>query len=608
MITGGRDDSRLGAGDELSGRYTLISEIGRGGTGTVWRADDRAVGREVAVKVLHQRLGRRRHLVSGFVQQRIALTGIEHPHIVRIYDLVFDDGVVALVSELIEGQTLRRVLRRGLLRTREAVAIGGQLASALARLHVGGVVHCDVKPENILLAATPDHAVDARLADLGTAAIAREIRVEGSGASDVIPSGTPGYLPPEAGGLDPPTPAGDVYALGVVLYEIATGRGPAAVNTRPGVRLGYHDDDAALAERFRPEEPATAAPLRIPDVPRPLWRTVGACLRADPAARPKAAALAEHLATLGRYETSPAVAQHDGVPTVAGGDHLGWPTTLAEPEELPTPVQEGRRPEVVGTVAPDVASRWIVGLPPIIAGVLATVLVTGVGAVLQRSWSTSAPSAEVTSAMPVVPASAATSAERYFAPTGWICTAPTPPRTGGDGTTDRERRNDALRLCIGLWDGVVHVNVHTAGAETAAPKLSTVPSTSASPIGRSDPSRLGMSVPSVKVELRSIVSTSGSIATTKVFICDLSRHANRNRCDVESVATHSGLTYMAAAYLLPAVGGTPSARTFPKTPALLTPMIQNGRSQDHDLSPEEPEASQQSTRNEPGAQIGRHAM
>jgi serine/threonine protein kinase len=107
MINGGGGDPRLGADDQLAGRYTLISEIGRGGTGTVWRAADRVAGREVAVKVLHQRLGHHEQLVSGFVRQRTALTGIEHPHLVTVHDLVFDDGIVALVSELIEGQTLR---------------------------------------------------------------------------------------------------------------------------------------------------------------------------------------------------------------------------------------------------------------------------------------------------------------------------------------------------------------------------------------------------------------------------------------------------------------------------------------------------------------------
>jgi serine/threonine protein kinase len=593
MINGGGGDPRLGADDQLAGRYTLISEIGRGGTGTVWRAADRAAGREVAVKVLHQRLGHHEQLVGGFVRQRTALTGIEHPHLVTVHDLVFDDGIVALVSELIEGQTLRQVLRRGLLPTREAVTIGGQIASALARLHVAGVVHCDVKPENILLTATPDLGVDARLADLGTAAIARELRGGGNGPSDADRSGTPGYLPPEASGPDPPTPAADVYALGVVLYELATGRGPAAINTRPGVRLRYDEPDAALAQRFPREEPPITAPPRIPEVPRPLWRTVGACLRADPTTRPMAAQLAEQLVALGGSDRVPAVLPPDGVPPDTSDDQLGWPATPVEPDELPTPVQKPQRPEVARAFASEVRSRWMVGLPAVVACVLATILVTGVGAILQRSWSSSAPPSDTTSTISAGHISATTSAERYFAPTGWICTASTAPKAAGNGRIDGRTRNAALRLCFGIWDGMVHVSVRNAGAEaTATPKVTTVPSTGASSLGRSGRSSLSrLSVLSAKVELRSIASKSGVTATTRVFRCDVSPHTGRNRCDMAPAAAQAGLTYTVAAYVLPSAGQPPSPASFPKTPTVLTPLIQNEQSQDHGSPPKEPKES-----------------
>ncbi|HEV8529118.1 MAG TPA: serine/threonine-protein kinase [Actinomycetes bacterium] len=577
----------------MAGRYTLISEIGRGGTGTVWRAADRAAGREVAVKVLHQRLGHHPQLVSGFVRQRTALTGIVHPHLVTVHDLVFDDGIIALVSELIEGQTLRQVLRRGLLPTPEAVTIGGQVASALARLHVAGVVHCDVKPENILLATTPDLGVDARLADLGTVAIAREICGGGDGPSDAGRSGTPGYLPPEASGLDPPTPAADVYALGVVLYELATGRGPTAINTRPGFRLRHVEPDAALAERFPHEEPTITVPPRIPEVPLTLWLTVGACLRADPTTRPMAARLAEQLGALGRNDKVPAVLPPDGVPPGAGDDQLRWSATPLEPDELPTPVQKPRPPEVAQAFAPEVRSRWMVGLAPVVACVLATILVTGVGAVLHRSWSSSAPPSGTTSTISAGHISATTSAERYFAPTGWICTASTAPTAAGNGWIDEERRNGALRLCFGIWAGMVHVSVHNAGAEpTVAPKVTTIPSTGASSLGRSGRSSLSqLSVLSAKVELRSIASTAGVTAITRVFRCDVSPHTGRNRCDMAPVAAQPGLTYTVAAYVLPSAGRPPSAASFPKTPTVLTPLIQNERSQDHGSLPKEPKES-----------------
>jgi serine/threonine-protein kinase len=589
MIAGVGGNPRLAAGEELNGRYALMSEIGRGGTGTVWRAADHVADREVAVKVLHQRLGHHQQLVSGFVRQRTTLTGVEHPHLVSIYDLVFNDGVVALVAELVEGQTVRQVLRRGLLPIADAVTIGNQVASALARLHLAGIVHCDVKPENILLATTPDHSVDARLADLGTASIAREMRGEGFGPGDAGSSGTPGYLPPEASGLDPPSPAADVYALGVMLYELATGRGPAMVNTRPGVRLRYDDSDVALPELLPHGKPAPTVPSQIPEVPRPLWRIVGACLRADPAARPTAARLVEDLAALSRNDTAPAVLPLNGAPLATGNAEFGWPATLVETDDVPTPVQDRREPEVAKTVAADVRSRWTVGPPAIVACVLAAVLVTAVGAGLQRSWSNIPRPSGTTSTMPAAHASARTSAERYFAPTGWICAASSAQTPAGGGSPGSGGRKDRLRLCLGIWDGTVRVSVRKADvAPTTAPVISSVSPAGASSHARSE----GSSPPRrpvwpVKVELSSIVSESGATAMTKVFRCDLFQQTGRNRCDMEPVAARAGLTYRVAAYVLPPASPTPPAASFPKTPTVVSPLIQNGRSQDHGTPLEE---------------------
>jgi serine/threonine-protein kinase len=480
-----------------------------------------------------------------------------------------------------------------LLPTRDALTIGSQLASALAQLHAARVVHCDVKPENILLAATPDHGVDARLADLGTAAITRELHGEGHLLGDSGGSGTPGYLPPEAGGLDPPTPAADIYALGVVLYELATGRGPAAVNTRPGVRLRYGDSDAASPEQLRQVEPPLTVPPQIPEVPRPLWRAVGACLRTDPSARPMAARLAEDLAVLGR-NVGALLLPPDDVPPATSAMELGLPSTPVEPDELHTPVRDQRGPEVAKTVAPVVRSRWMIGLPPIVAGVLATVLVIVLGAILQRSWSSSARPSERTNTIPGEHASTRTFAERYFAPTGWICTASTAPTTAGGGSAGGGRRNSALRLCLGIWEGMVHVSVRNAGvAPTAAPDDSTVPSAGASSLGRSGPSPLPVpSVWPVKLELSSIASEPGATAETKVFRCDLFPHTGRDRCDMGPLAARAGVTYAVAAYVPPTASRIPPAASFPKTPTVLTPVIQNGRSQDHGTPSKEPTESQ----------------
>src|SRR4030095_14718303 len=112
--------------------------------------------------------------------------------------------------------------------------------------------------------------------------------------------------------------------------------------------------------------PPITAPPRIPEVPRPLWRTVGACLRADPTTRPMAAQLAEQLVALGSSDRVPAVLPPDGVPPDTSDDQLGWPATPVEPDELPTPVRKPQRPEVAQAFASEVRSRWIVGLPAVV--------------------------------------------------------------------------------------------------------------------------------------------------------------------------------------------------------------------------------------------------
>jgi hypothetical protein len=156
----------------------------------------------------------------------------------------------------------------------------------------------------------------------------------------------------------------------------------------------------------------------------------------------------------------------------------------------------------------------------------------------------------------------------------------------------RGRRNGALRLCFGIWDGMVHVSVHNGGAEpTATPKVTSVPSTGTSSLGRSGRSSLSqLSILSAKVELRSIASKSGVTAQPG------SSGVTCRRAPAGTVATwrRSPLrraAYTVAAYVLPSAGRPPSAASFPKTPTVLTPLIQNERSQDHGPLPKEPKES-----------------
>ncbi|QYC44135.1 Serine/threonine-protein kinase PrkC [Nonomuraea coxensis DSM 45129] len=285
----------------LGSRYTLLEEIGAGGMGTVWRARERDTGDVVAVKLLRDGLAGDADLVLRFVQERNVMRALRHPNIVTVRDFVIEGDRLALVMDLVEGGDLRGLLRRrGTLPPGEAARLLAGIAAALAAAHAAGVAHRDVKPGNVLIDAGTGRA---RLTDFGVARI-----VHGPGltqTSSII--GTPAYLAPEIAGGDAATPAVDVYALGLILYELLAGR-PPFVGEHPMALLRQH---------------ASSMPRRLPGMPDALWQVIVACVAKEPGARPEAAAVARALA-----EAAPSLAGHPALPPIPRTDS---PSTTSEP-------------------------------------------------------------------------------------------------------------------------------------------------------------------------------------------------------------------------------------------------------------------------------------
>lgn len=196
----------------LGGRYLLLERIDAGGAGEVWRATDERLGRDVAVKILGATADEA--FRERFADEARRAASVAHPNVVTVFDEGRDDGDSYMVMEYVRGRTLRDVIAdRGPLRAHEAARIVAQVAAALDAAHEAGVIHCDVKPANIIV----DERGIAKLTDFGIARAAR-----GPREHELI--GTARYIAPERVAGDPPTERSDVYSLGLVAYELLAGR------------------------------------------------------------------------------------------------------------------------------------------------------------------------------------------------------------------------------------------------------------------------------------------------------------------------------------------------------------------------------------------------
>ncbi len=271
-------------GHLVDGRYLVESRIARGGMATVYRALDRRLDREVALKVMHDHLAVDDGFVSRFVREARSAARLSHPNVVQVYDQGADGGVLYLAMEYLPGRTLRDVLaERGALTARESVSVLEPVLGALGAAHRAGIVHRDVKPENVIL--TDDGRI--KVADFGLAgAITGPISDSVSG--ELL--GTVAYLSPEQVSRGVADARADVYAAGIMLFELLTGKQP------------FTGDDP-LRVAYRHVQEVVPAPTSVsPDLPYAFDDVVLRATSRNPDERPANATelLADLHAALGQ--------------------------------------------------------------------------------------------------------------------------------------------------------------------------------------------------------------------------------------------------------------------------------------------------------------------
>jgi serine/threonine-protein kinase len=264
-----RSDPRVVAGTILAGRYRILTLLGRGGMGEVYKADDLELDHPVALKFLPDRLALDPGALARFHAEVRIARQVSHPNVCRVYDIGDIDGLRFLTMEYIDGEDLGSLLRRiKRLPADTAVEVARQICAGLAAAHDAGVVHRDLKPANVMI----DGRGRARLTDFGIAAIARDMR-----GADVL-VGTPSYMAPEQLTGQNASVRSDIFALGLVLYEIFTGKRAVEASSL-----------ADVMQLHATGSPLTTPSNWLPDLNPVVERAVMRCLDRDPARRPASA-------------------------------------------------------------------------------------------------------------------------------------------------------------------------------------------------------------------------------------------------------------------------------------------------------------------------------
>lgn len=260
----------------LDQRYELEELIGGGGMADVYKARDCLLNRPVAVKILHEEFKQDKEFVDKFQREAQAAARLSHPNIVNIYDVGVADGDHYIVMEYVPGRTLKdRIRQEGHLSVSESLRVAREIAEALAHAHANNLVHCDIKPHNILMMADGH----AKVADFGIARAVTESTMTYSG--NVI--GSVHYFSPEQAKGTMITPKSDVYSLGVVLYEMLTGKLPFT-----------GDNPVSIAVKHLQEEPVPVRQID-PVIPPVVEAIVSKAMSKDPAMRPTSAELVQDI-------------------------------------------------------------------------------------------------------------------------------------------------------------------------------------------------------------------------------------------------------------------------------------------------------------------------
>ncbi|HUH97655.1 MAG TPA: protein kinase [Anaerolineales bacterium] len=300
-----------GEGHLLLNRYQLLEQFASGGMAEIYRARDLMLGRYVAIKVLREDHSKNPEFENQFRNEARSAANLSHPNIVTVYDFGNDNGQLFIVMELVPGKDLKSLLRqRGRFTVEECIPLMVQACAGIGYAHRAGLVHCDVKPHNLLV--TPDNRL--KVTDFG---IARAMAGVSLGERTNVVWGSPQYYSPEQAAGEAPTPASDVYSLGVVLYEMLTGTLPFTASTI--------EELARLHMEARPIPPNEY----IPDLPEALQEIILKVLSKEPSARYRTAdQLGRVLMKFGTQRAEPVSA----------------PGSLPPAEPAPAPVWEEEPP------------------------------------------------------------------------------------------------------------------------------------------------------------------------------------------------------------------------------------------------------------------------
>jgi eukaryotic-like serine/threonine-protein kinase len=242
------------SGEVIAGRYELLELVGKGGMSSVWKAHDRLLDRDVAIKVLHEHYTQDEEYVERFRREARSVAQVSHPNIVTVIDRGEDAGRQYIVFEFVEGENLKELIEReGRLPVRDALLLALQMARALGFAHDRGLVHRDVKPQNVLL----NDEGQAKMTDFG---IARSVDVDGVTVTGTV-LGTSEYIAPEQARGQRVDALTDVYSLGVVLYELLTGAVPFQGESFVTVALRHVNEPPPDVLERRPDCPPRVALL-----------------------------------------------------------------------------------------------------------------------------------------------------------------------------------------------------------------------------------------------------------------------------------------------------------------------------------------------------------